>query len=100
MNLLIEQKQTHGHRKQTYCQQRGKGGGGINQEFGKTDKQQGPTEQHRQLHSISYNNLQWNLKRKMIVENLSRKPKQSHRLRKQIYDYQKGKVEERDKLGG
>ena len=50
---------------------------------------------------ISYDiTYMWNLKRKMIVENLSRKPKQSHRLRKQIYDYQKGKVEERDKLGG
>ena len=36
----------------------------------------------------------------LIDENLSRKLKQSHRLRKQIYDYQMGKVEERDKLGG
>ena len=34
MNLFTKQKQTHRHRKQTYCYQRGKGGGGINQEFG------------------------------------------------------------------
>ena len=36
----------------------------------------------------------------MIFENLCTKQKWSHRLRKQIYDYKKGKVEERDKLGG
>ena len=41
-----------------------KGWGGINWEFGintiiyinKIDKQQGPTVQHRELYSISYNN--------------------------------------------
>ena len=34
MNLLKKQKQTHGQRKQTYGYRRGKGWGGINQEFG------------------------------------------------------------------
>ena len=34
MNLFTKQKQTHRHRKQTYGYQRGKVGGGINQEFG------------------------------------------------------------------
>ena len=36
----------------------------------------------------------------MIQTDLFRKQKQTHRLRKQIYGYQRGKVEERDKLGG
>ena len=67
MNLFTKQKQTHRYRKQTYGYQRGKGGGegGINQEFGvhihttiyKIGKQQGPTVQHRELASISCNNL-------------------------------------------
>ena len=69
MNLFTQQKQTHRHRKQTCGYQWGKGaggGGGINQEFGinrqhttiyKIDKQQGPTVQHRELYSISCNNL-------------------------------------------
>ena len=49
MNVYIKQKQTPRHRKQTYGYQRGKVGGGINEEFGissykllfiyKTDKQ-------------------------------------------------------------
>ena len=34
MNLFTKQKQTHRHRKQTYGYQKGKGVGGINQEFG------------------------------------------------------------------
>ena len=34
MNLFIKQKQTHRHRKKIYGYQRGKGGGGINWEFG------------------------------------------------------------------
>ena len=34
MNLFTKQKQTHRHRKQTYGYQRGKVGGGIDQEFG------------------------------------------------------------------
>ena len=33
-NTFTKQKQTHIHRKQTYGYQRGKGEGGINQEFG------------------------------------------------------------------
>ena len=37
---------------------------------------------------------------KMIKMNLSTKEKQTHRLRKQIYGYQRGKVGEREKLGG
>ena len=34
MNLFTKQKQSHRHRKQTYGYQRGKGDGGINQDFG------------------------------------------------------------------
>ena len=34
MNLFTKWKQTHRHRKQTYGYQKGKVGGGINQEFG------------------------------------------------------------------
>ena len=41
----------------------------------------------------------WNLKKKMIKVNLFAKKKQTHRFRKQIYGYQRGKVDGRDKLG-
>ena len=66
MNLFTKQKQTHKHRKQTYGYQRGKWGrdklGVWNQQIQtniyKTDKQQGPSVQHRVLYSISCNNLQ------------------------------------------
>ena len=34
MNLFTKLKHIHKHRKQTYGYQRGKGEGGINQEFG------------------------------------------------------------------
>ena len=34
MNLFTKQKQVHIHRKQSYDYQKGKMGGGINQEFG------------------------------------------------------------------
>ena len=37
--------------------------------------------------------------KKKIQTNLLAKDKQTHRLQKQIYGYQKGKVEGRDKLG-
>ena len=47
-------------------------------------------------HDIAY--IQ-NLK-KVIQMNLFTKQKQTHRLRKQIYDYQRGKVWWRKKLGG
>ena len=63
INLYTKQKQTHRHRKQTYGCQWGKGGeGGINWEHGVNrykllDKQQGLTVQHKELSSISYNNL-------------------------------------------
>ena len=65
MNLLIKQKQTHRHRKQTYGYQREKEGRDKlsvwNQQtqttIYKTDKQQGPTVQHRELDSISCNKL-------------------------------------------
>ena len=67
----------------------------------------GPRDDHTKWNKsdrerqISYDiTCMWNPKRKMIFENLCTKQKWSHRLRKQIYDYQKGKVEERDKLGG
>ena len=36
---------------------------------------------------------------KMIQMNLFTKQKQTHRIRKQIYGYQRGKVGGRDKLG-
>ena len=36
----------------------------------------------------------------MIQKNLFTKQKQTHRLRKQNYGYQKGKMRGRDKLGG
>ena len=71
MNLFTKQKENQRGRKQTYGYQRGKWGeGGIHQEVGnnrckplyihKRDKQQGPTAQHRELYSISCNNLKWN----------------------------------------
>ena len=66
MNLFTKQKQTHRHRKQTSGYQKGKGGqgGGINYEIGinihttinKIDKQR-PTILHREVYSISCNNL-------------------------------------------
>ena len=64
-NLFTKQKQTHGHRKQTYGYQeerRGKDKLGVwDQQIQtttyKTDKQQGPTAWHRELYSISCNNL-------------------------------------------
>ena len=40
-----------------------------------------------------------NLIFKMIQMNLFTKQKQTHRFQKQTYGYQRGKVEERDKLG-
>ena len=64
MNLFTKQKQIHRHRKQTYGYQRGKVGDklgvwdeDIHTTIYKTDKQQGPTVGHRELYSISCNNL-------------------------------------------
>ena len=71
MNLFTKQKQTHGHRKQTYGYQRGKLGvwGGINQEFGlnkhiplykkQMNNMELLTEHHRgyKIQSIFCNNL-------------------------------------------
>ena len=64
MDLFTKQKQTHRHRKQTYGYQRGGGrdkSGVWDQQIPttiyKTDKQQGPTVQHREIYSISCNNL-------------------------------------------
>ena len=63
MNLFPKQKQTHRQKKETYGYH-GKSGG--NRSLGlldthipiyKTDKKQGPIVQHRELYSISYNNL-------------------------------------------
>ena len=62
MTLFTKQKQTHMEHKAVVT--KGKTGEGINQEFGtnihtticKTDKQQGPTVQHRELYLMSYNN--------------------------------------------
>ena len=49
----------------------------------------------KKYHVITY---MWNLKKKMIQMNLFTKQKQTHRHRKQIYDYQRGKWQG-DKLG-
>ena len=65
MNLFTIQKQTHRHRKQTYGYQRGKAGwdklgvwdSQIHTTIYEIDNQQGPTVQHRELYSISCNNL-------------------------------------------
>ena len=80
MNVFIKQKQTHRHKKQTYGYQKGKGEAGQTRYLGVTDihhkigkqiytikqvtdihhkigKQQVPTVQHRELYSISYNNI-------------------------------------------
>ena len=64
--LFMKQKQTPGLGKQIYGYQREKRAGGINEEFGiniytqyiviyKINKEQGPTIQHKELYSISYN---------------------------------------------
>ena len=64
MNLFIKQKQTHRHRKQTAGYQRGRGAANsgvwasqIHSTIYKTEKQQGPAVQHRELCSILCNNL-------------------------------------------
>ena len=67
MSLSTKQKQNHRQRIQTYDYQRGRGKDkGINQEFWikiytllykKIGNQQGPTEQHKELYSVSINNL-------------------------------------------
>ena len=62
MNIYTKQKQTHRHKEQTYCCQ---GGQGVREarieSFGLADankyiedKQQGPTEKHRELYAIFY----------------------------------------------
>ena len=62
INIYTKQKQTHRHREQTYCCQ---GGQGVREarieSFGLPDankyiedKQQGPTEKHRELNAIFY----------------------------------------------
>ena len=65
INLITKQKQTQRHRKQTCGYLRGKDRGDkfrvwdqqIQTTIYKIDKQQGPTVQHRELHSISCSNL-------------------------------------------
>ena len=65
MNLFTKQEQTYRLRKQIYGYQWGKmEGGRINQELTdlyttmyKIDKEQGPVVQHRELYSVSCNNL-------------------------------------------
>ena len=67
MNLFTKQKQTHRHRKQTYDYRRGKGDRDklgvwdqqIQTTIYKIDKRQGPSVQHRELYSVSFNKLQW-----------------------------------------
>ena len=63
MNVYTKQKQTHRYRKQTYGYQRGDGrvrdklevwDQQIQTTIYKIDKQKGPTVQHRELYSISY----------------------------------------------
>ena len=63
IKLFTKQKQTHRHRKdKNLSLPKGKRrGGGIKQDqqiqttIYKMDKQQGPTVQHRELYSVSYN---------------------------------------------
>ena len=63
IKLFIKQKQSHRYRKRKNLSlPKGKRrGGGINQDqqiqttIYKMDKQQGPTVQHRELYSVSYN---------------------------------------------
>ena len=67
MNLFTRQEQTRRHRKSSYGYQRGQREGGedrlrvwdehIHTTIYKIDKQQGPIVQHRELYSISCNNL-------------------------------------------
>ena len=67
MNLFMKQKQTHRHRKQTYGYQRAQGRRDklevwdqqIHTTIYKIGKQQGPTVQHRELYSTSYNKPKW-----------------------------------------
>ena len=62
---IAKQKQTHRYRKQTSGYQRGRRGKDklgvwdqqIQTTMYKIDKQQGPTVQHRELYSISWNKL-------------------------------------------
>ena len=67
MNIFTKQKKTHKDRKLMVTKGE-RQGGGTNWEFGIDilliyiiDKQQGPIVQHRELYSISYNNLQWKI---------------------------------------
>ena len=66
MNLFIKQKQTYRYPKQTYGYQRGNGSWGDDSGawdehthtiIYKIDNQQGPTVQHRELYSVSCDNL-------------------------------------------
>ena len=65
MNLYTKQKQPHRHRKQNYGYQRGKGDRDklgvwdkqIHTIIYKIDKQQEFTVEHKELYSISCNNL-------------------------------------------
>ena len=82
MNISTKQKQNHRHRQQTCgCQ------GGGEMEEGRTgslglaeanyyirmDKQQGPTVQHRELYSVSYDKPQWKrLSKRVYVQSRNR----------------------------
>ena len=59
----------------------------------------GKSERERQIISYDIAYMR-NLKKKMIQMNLFTKQKQTYRLWKQTYGYQRGKVGGRDKLGG
>ena len=48
---------------------------------------------------ISYDVTICGIQKKLIQMNLFTKPEQTHRLRKQTYGYQRGKVGGREKLG-
>ena len=92
----------------------------------KMDKLKEYILQHREIQPIFYNNYKWSIifknceslccipetykfvnqpyhlyveSKNMIQMKLFTKQKQTHRLRKQTYDYQRGNVVERDKLG-
>ena len=88
MNLFTNQKQSHGHRKQTYGYQRGKGDQQIQTTIYKTDEQQGPTLQNRELYSISCNKPQQKEYKKenmYVTESLCCTPESQHDIVNQLY---------------
>ena len=75
MNIFTKQQQTCQHKQQSYGHQRGGGtrdklgvwGQNIHTTIYETGNQQGPTLQHREIYSISCNNLKW---KRMLKRNI------------------------------